>query len=125
MRAGLSHRLRTRSMVEDRTVEPYRVAITRGHAEPQAAVAGAGPDRRPVAGAEAEAEGQAAGRMPRQAPLESRRQSARRYGVFWQCQTSVFSKLCNSYNRQSESLQRSVQPRTRGTAGGGGGGGGG
>src|SRR5438445_311557 len=71
MRAGLSHRLRTRSMVEDRTVEPYRVAITRGHAEPQAAVAGAGPDRRPVAGAEAEAEGQAAGRMPRQAPLGS------------------------------------------------------
>jgi len=91
MRAGLSHRLRTRSMVEDRTVEPYRAGITRGHAEPQAAVAvAAGPDRRPVAAAE---EGQAAGHMPRQAPLESRRRSARRYGVFWQRQTSVFSRV--------------------------------
>src|SRR6266550_8862651 len=62
-----------------------------GHAEPQAAAV-AGPDRRPVAAA-AEAEGQAAGRMPRQAPLESRRQSALRYGFFWQRQASVFSKV--------------------------------
>ena len=59
VRAGLSHRPRTRSMVEDRTVEPYR--FSRGHAEPQAAAV-AGPDRRPVAAA---AEGRAAGRMPR------------------------------------------------------------
>ena len=80
-------------MVEDRTVEPYRAVITRGHAEPQAAAvaAVAGLDRRPEA--EAEAEGKAAGRMPRRAPLESRRQSERRYGVFWQGQTSVFSRV--------------------------------
>ncbi|OLD92483.1 MAG: adenylyl-sulfate kinase, partial [Alphaproteobacteria bacterium 13_1_20CM_4_65_11] len=87
VRTGLSRRPRTRSMVEDRTVEPYR--FSRGHAEPQAAAV-AGPDRRPVAAA---AEGRAAGRMPRQAPLESRRQSARCYGFFWQCQTSVFSRV--------------------------------
>ena len=80
-------------MVEDRTFEPYRAGITRGHAEPQAAAvaAVAGLDRRPEA--EAEAEGKAAGRMPRRAPLESRRQSERRYGVFWQGQTSVFSRV--------------------------------
>src|SRR5438270_9435106 len=60
VRAGLSHRPRTRSMVQDRTVEPYR--FSRGHAEPQAAAAAvAGPDRRPGAAA---AEGRAGGGRP-------------------------------------------------------------